>query len=354
MSKQIFQSGALIDTRPESEKIKDFKSEEVIASFAPVNWVEKPESQWRKFPIFNQDGSGSCVAQTLAKLLGILYWLKNAVYVHFSATHIYQRRINKTQSGMGGMDAFNIARNGVTLEELVPSQNMSDSQMDNIVIEQYKKDVGSIFRIPNVVTLPIGDIEAVASVIQHTGKGVMVWFYFESNEWTTYPSIKNKDLDMNAPSTVRHSVTAVDFVLKNGRKCLVIDDSWGTSFGQAGQRLIDEDFFKVRNFFAAYPVSFVFDEFANPQSIKPKYTFTKPLLFGETNTDVKVLQDILKYEGFFPINSTSTGYYGAITAKGLLAWQKEHTVATVAELDSLAGRRVGEKTLSVLNQTYGN
>ena len=350
-----FQSGALIDTRSEVEKLKDFKFEEIVTSVAPVNWVEKPQAQWRKFPIFNQDGSGSCVAQTLAKLLGILYWIKNGVYVHFSATHIYQRRSNKPQGGMAGMNAFDIAREGVTLEELVPSQNMNDAQMDAADIAQYKKDVGSVFKVPNAITVPIKDIDTVASIIQQTGKGVMVWFYFTHDEWTSHPIVKNPNLDLYAASTARHSVTAVDFTLKNGKKTLIIDDSWGTSFGVAGQREIDEDFYKARNFFAAYPVNFVFFDETTPPPVPipaPTYTFTKILEFGMTNVDVRALQDILKYEGLFPTNTASSGYYGAITAKGVLAWQKKWNVAPVEELNLLAGRRVGEKTIIKLNSIY--
>ena len=142
-------SGANLDTRTPEEKAKDYQFHELVSVPAPVNWVEKPKEQWRKFPIFNQDGSGSCVAQTMTKLMGIMYWLKNNVYVHFSATHLYQRRSNKPLAGMNGVDAFVIAQQGVTLEQLVPSQNLDDATMDSTDIEQYKKDVGAIFKIGN-------------------------------------------------------------------------------------------------------------------------------------------------------------------------------------------------------------
>ena len=344
-----FQSGAVLDTRPEEQKLKDYKFEELVTSINPVLWVEKKQPEWRHFPIFNQNGSGSCVAQTLAKLLGILYWLKNGVYVHFSATHIYQQRANKPQGGMNGVNAFDIAKNGVTLEDLVPSQNMTDPQMDGVVIPQYKKDVGAIFKIPNYVSVPIKDIDTIASIIQTTKKGVMVWFYFKNDEWTEHPVIKYPNLNLTAQDTARHSVAAVDFALVNGKKSLIIDDSWGTSYGLAGERVIDEDFFKVRNWFAAYPLAFQFDEQAQP---KPKFIFTKVLEFEQTNSDIKMLQDILKYEGLFPSNVASTGYYGAVTATAVLKWQIKHSVASVEELNSLAGRRVGNKTIEKLNELY--
>lgn len=305
MSHHDFQSGALPDTRTEEEKKKDYKFEELVASVNPVNWIEKSPTDWRSFPIFQQDGSGSCVAQTMAKLLGILYWLKNQVYVHFSATHVYQRRSNKPAAGMAGVDAFNIARDGVTLEVLVPSQDMTDTQMDETVIEQYKKDVGTVFKIPNYVQPPIQDIETIASIIQTTKKAVMVWFYFKIDEWTTEPSIKYPNL-LNDSNALRHSVAAVDFTLYKGKKCLIIEDSWGTSHGMAGRRIVSEDFFNKRNFFAAYPMAFVFEE----GIVKPTY-----------DGSIKSLQDCLKHYGTFPTNVESTGFYGPVTIKAVNLFQ---------------------------------
>lgn len=341
--------GALPDPRKEEEKLKDYKFEEIVAAANPVTWIEKTDEQLRKFPIFNQDGSGSCVAQTMAKLLGILYFLKNQLYVHFSATHIYQRRQNKPGPGMWGVDAFNIAKQGVTLEELAPSQKMTDKQMDGAEIPQYKQEVGQIFKIGNYLTVPVKNIDTIASIIQATGKAVMVWFFFKIDEWTDEPKILHPELTEGSPEAERHSVTATDFLLRNGKKTLVIEDSWGPNYGVAGRRFIDEDFFKTRNFFAAYPMNFKFDE----QAEKPHYTFQNKMAFGDQNADVKALQDILKYEGLFPQNTESTGLYGAITAKGVYQFQVKYQVAPQAELDQLKGRSVGAKTLAKLNQLYG-
>jgi hypothetical protein len=356
-----FRSGAEIDIRPESEKIKDYKFEEVVASVNPVNWIEKTPDQWRKFPIFNQNGSGSCVAQTEAKEMGIMRYLKDGNYVHFSATDIYSQRSNKPASGMGAIDARTIVKNnGATLEVLTPSQGLTDQQMDTVVVEPHKREVGQVFAVPNFVELPAKNIDALASFIQTTKKGVMVWFYFEYREWTDHPVVMNPALDLYAGSTSRHSVTAVDFALVNGKKCIIIEDSWGPNFGLGGQRVIDEDFFNARNWYAGYLINFRFDDQTQPQPSpipqpKPKYTFTKTLQFSPVFTvdaDVKALQDILKYEGFFPANSQSTGYYGSISSKAVLAWQKKHKIAPNDELDKLQGRIVGPKTRAVLNQIY--
>ena len=81
-----FQSGVVDDNRSEVEKLSDFKQSELVSSYVAPKWQEKTLDQCRNFPIFNQDGSGSCVAQTMAKLLGINYFIDNGDYVHFSAT----------------------------------------------------------------------------------------------------------------------------------------------------------------------------------------------------------------------------------------------------------------------------
>lgn len=318
-----FQDGALIDQRSEEEKAKDYKFEEIVVSISPVNWTEKVSTSWRKFPIFNQDGSGSCVAQTLAKLMGVLYYLKNGVYVHFSATHIYQRRNNKPAGGMAGVNAFDIGRGGVTLEVLTPSQDMNDAQMDGIKIEKYKEEVGKIFALGNYIVGPVKDIETIASIIQETGKAVMVWYYFKHDEWKDVPVVKYPDLDLNVNSTSRHSVTAVDFTLYNGKKCLIIEDSWGPNYGKGGQRIITEDFHNARNWFVAHPMNFKFDEAVVPP-VLPK--LTKTLKLGITDAEVKILQDILRAKGLYPANVQSTGYFGSITEKGVKSFQLKNSL----------------------------
>jgi len=164
-----FQSGATLDTRPAEKKLKDYKFKEIVAAANPVNWVEKSESEWRKFPEQNQDGSGSCVEQTVRKLAGIQAFLKEKQYVEFSAG-FYQLRSNKPQSGMIGVEAFDIWMNsGIPLEVLVESDNMNDAQMDDIQIEQYEKDIAKVFAISGHVGIDNGDFETVASVIQANG-----------------------------------------------------------------------------------------------------------------------------------------------------------------------------------------
>ena len=341
-----FQNGALADNRPERDKIKDFFFNEIVSSAAPVEWVEKKESEWRKFPDQDQNGSGSCVMQTIRKLAGVLLYLKEKTYVSFSGA-FYQLRSNKPNGGMIGVEAFDIWKeNGLPLEQLVPSEKMTDAQMDAIHIEQYEKDLAKVFAIDGHIGIANGDFETVASVIQTTGKAVMAWFYFTAEEWSQLiPEIKTPGLALN--EALRHSVAVVDYFLVDGKKYLLIEDS--AHFGGFTRHLISEEFFRARNWFLRYPMSFQFDcEIID----KPKHKFTSILKFGETGEDIKALQDILKYEGLFPLNTDSTGYYGAITAKAVLDFQIKYNVADPLELNQLVGRQAGKKTIAKLNELY--
>lgn len=371
--------GALIDDRPEEAKQKDIHFVELFTSAAPVNWVEKAEPQWRKFPDQDQDGSGSCVAQTIKKLALINLWLKENIFVPFSATHIYQRRSNKPGGGMIGVEAFDLWMKGITLEQFAPSEKLTDVQMDAYKIEQYEEDIGKVFSVAGHVGGTPKDFEFIASTIQATGKGVMVWFYFTSDEWSPLiPVVKNPNLDLYAASTARHSVAAVDFFLFNGKKYLLIEDS--AHFGGITRRLISEEFFKARNWFVRYPMNFKFQDQTvpppSPTPVPPSIPGNLIHHFGQVlefipldangnisnmakhnaqRTDVIALQDILRYEGVFPQNVQSTGYYGSTTSKAVYNYQVKHNVAPLSELNSIVpkGGRVGQKTLASLNSIYG-
>jgi len=296
-------NGIVPDWRTREEKDKDYKFNEIVTSPEPVNWVEKPQNTWRNFELRSQDGSGSCVAQTVAKILGICHYLNKGYFPTLSASYVYQKRANKGTEGMMGVDAWEIARKyGSVLEENMPSQNLSEIKINEVEMKPVYEHIGQAFAVSNYVQLT-PNIDEIASVIQKTSKPVMVWFSFDYDEWTDVPTIKRQWGKYN------HSVTAVDYTIYKGKKALIIEDSWGSwssDLGKRGQRIITEDFMP-RCWFAAYPINFKYEE----ESIdKPKF-----------DGSVKSLQDCLKYTGDFPKNIESTGFFGSITKSALQKWQ---------------------------------
>lgn len=341
-------NGALIDTRPESEKIKDFEFKEIVASADQVVWQTKTENDWKKYPIFNQQKSNQCVAMTVAKLMGISHLQDEGEFIDFSKSHLYERRANFPSAGMWADNAFQLARNeGVTLEVLYPTKTYNNDS-EKLNLKKHYAKVGEVFKIDSYLALPIQDIESVASVIQRTGKGVMVWFWGTYAEWDReIPTILDKNVTLQT-AIVRHSVTAVDYFLHNGKKCLLIEDSWGNK-GIKGRRIITEDFFKARNYYAGYLMKFKFED----TSVEPaKFNIKGKMQFGETSEDVKELQRLLQHEGFFPKNVQATGYYGSITARAVLAWQLKYGVDKKEVLEELQGHFFGDKSLTKFRLLY--
>jgi hypothetical protein len=368
MEDQIYQ-GAILDPRSEAEKQKDWSVREAFASASPVNWKEMRPEDVRQFGVQNQSNQLSCVAQTRRKLRRITFKVNKGLDVDFSALHLYRKRSNYPDGGMAAMDAINLDRKiGMTLAPLMPSDGMGETDANAVKIEPYMDEVAKIFTIENELTFTAGDLETVASTIQTTRKGAMTWFYFTGAEWSReVPVILDPTLDLYGTAASRHSVASVEPAIYQGKKGLWIDDS--AHFGGLSRRFITEEFYKARNFWASYPISLKYGSTAVNDANKPSYRFTKPLVFipldiwGNINNktlheaqegDVMALQDILRYEGFFPSNfEKSTGYYGNMTCKAVDAFQRKYAVASVSELDALKGKRVGEKTIAKLNELYG-
>lgn len=293
-----------IDNQTEEEKALNYKQSEVVASVAPVVWTEK--SSYRSFPIRNQDGSGTCVAQTEAKEQSIWLLNKYGVWVDMSASFRYQQRTNTESQGCTSSDIYSVfPKLGNIYESLMPSQNLSESQIMAVPRPEYLKDIAKVYNFKRI-KLPI-DFETVASTIQETGKGVMVWFKLSMAEWTTIPQV------LPQPTTSGHSVIAVDWTLKDGKKYLVIDDSWGLSYAMNGQRLISEEYFKARCFLASYIMDF---------KVSVGIINEKPVFDGS----IISAQKCFKYLGYFPLNVSEVENWGNITRSACIKFQKANNI----------------------------
>ena len=87
---------------------------------------------------------------------------------------------------------------------------------------------------------------------------------------------------------------------------------------------------------------------------KPFYKFTTPLPYGAKGQDVAKLQEILRYEGCLGRGQGDNGVYCPATAQAVKALQIKHNIATISEINTLNGMRVGTLTIKYLNKTYGN
>jgi hypothetical protein len=348
--KKIHGTGAMEDPRLPEEKAKDYRHEEIAAAGAPLTWVEKPQSEWRKFEIFNQDGSSSCVAQSKAKEGGILNFLEEGLFIRLSARDVYAKRQNKPAQGMWGADANNIVvGDGITLESLMPSEGKGEAEMNNDSDRTNSmKVIAKVFRGKSWFVLPF-DFDAIGAVIDQ-GIAVNVWFRWDLNEWDQpVPKISPTSALAN-----HHSVVAVDRTLYQGKKALIIEDSWGKDRGFAGQRVITEDWIG-RMTWASYFVDLSNLALLNEAApTKPHFVFTKDLQVGMTDPEVKGLQDCLKFEGLFPNLQESTGYFGGLTRKAVVDFQNKYADEILKPLGLTAATGiVGASTRQKLNALFG-
>lgn len=365
-------TGLLADNRPAALREKDYGSVELAQAAGAIAWIKKSEDQLRKYPIWNQWATSACVGFSFSKMLAIEIYRITGVWVDLSPAFLYQLRANKNMGNGLGMFSYNAAEltinKGITIDALMPSANLAT------MTEQYINSIPSN-RVAEAVAQAMADaaesylylpksMDAVAAIIDQQ-KAVSFTLFANFDEYNSeVPLVKAQSLTY-AEAPIQHRVTFTernkDDVLGN---VLIMDDSWGLGNGKGGRRKITEDFFYKRISEPLYLDAFTL----NPQSSnKPKVHLTVPLEFIPLNAnkeisdlaknaaqlaDVKKVQDVLRYEGFYPADKASTGYYGAVTATGVDKYQRKYGVATPAELAALQGKRVGAKTITDINTRY--
>lgn len=322
----------------ETDKIVEFEEAvgSGVAMATSITFEEKDPSAWRSFLHQFQYSSSACVAFTIAKIAQIFYFLRTGRKIRFSPGWVYRQRKNFPSGGMWIDDVIQIAGGGMITEELYPSENLTEAQINSLPDEPYAGGVAEEFGIPtNWVNLPI-DLDTIAKSIKKTEKGVMLWFDFGPGEW--FNNGIPKILGNNKPW--RHSVTGVDAVKYKGVDYIVIEDSADrqedTQFGH--RKLISREFLSKRCLIARYPLGFKFDP-QGPQ--KPSY-----------DGSVSSLQDCLTFEGVFPSNVTARGYYGAITVQAVKDFQKKYGIVYSGTPETTGFGRVGPRTADKLKELY--
>lgn len=304
--------------------IRDFKREELAKSTIP-NWIEK--KTYRSYPVRNQAQSLSCVAQGVSTILGSIIQRDYGKYLEVSARPIYIARSNKPSGGMIFREAMQIGAGlGSTFEFSVPSQNMTEEQMnDSSDIKEIDSIIASIINGYNYFSVPFS-FDAISAIIEE-GNALIVGFMFDYSEWDVeFPTI-----NQSSTKSLHHCVTIVDYTLINGKKYLVVQDSWGKDRGKNGLRFISEDWI------SRMTACWYYDKLDyKSENDFVSEVFTSDLELGMHNQDVKRLQIFLKRLGFFP-DIEVTYYYGPITADAVKKFQLAKGIIKNKD-DSGAGR----------------
>jgi peptidoglycan hydrolase-like protein with peptidoglycan-binding domain len=298
-------TGAILPTPEQLAEMPQLVGE-LVATTNPVVWKPLDLSKIPKYPIFSQNGSGSCVAMSIALIASILYYKRTNVLMMFSPSWIYKQRSNRPNAGMIGTDAFSIASKGLLPEVMMPSMDLTEAAINAVPTQPWFQKVAEVFAFEDIpVQLPTKDLETVASVMQTTGKPVNVWYEFLRSEWTSVPFVNGL-----FGTLLRHSVVAIDYGMYEGSKALAIQESWGVGATEFGAiRIVKENFHNSRNLFAAYPRRFKFEITDD----KPQYTGT-----------IISFQRCMKSIGFFPDDVPFVENWGPLTVVACKRFQAKY------------------------------
>lgn len=343
------ETGAIGDNRTLSQIENAYDSRELVSATEPLKWEEVTD--WTGYPVKRQWYTLSCVAQSLAKHLGINNFYDTGKYIDLSAEFIYSHRINKPSGGMVWLDSMKIATTIGSCPDLMIKQRIRETDKETPItaemINEALKYIGKAFIEDKERT-----IESISRIIDVKGSCLM-WFWFDKDGeewWRAEPQIIYPNLGTYSAKATRHAVIGTKRGLRKAKEVVKIEDSAGNGSAINDQdRFIDENFIK-RCFVAGYVIDLPNEI---PNMDKPKFTGTRTLRVGDKGNDVKELQTILEYYGFFPSTQTKTGYYGGITRMGVIKLQEKFASEILHPLGLVKGTGiVGNSTLAWLQKNH--
>jgi hypothetical protein len=348
-------NGVLPDSRTDEEKAKDFLTKELYA--APAQLVWPTWEQWKARPenikllktleIQNQNGNYSCMANAGSLIAGIDNYQEEGIYKRFSARSIYPFRRNKPGQGMWTDDLGNIVcSKGVVFEALLPSEKLDEAKMNDMAdyLPSYEV-LSKIYRAKSYLWIE-RNIDALAGVLAQN-KPALITVVFGNGEWGQAVPVVNP----TNTTPYGHGITALPnaYFIYEGKKAVLIQDSWGVESGLDGRRIITEDWFNGRMTSGIWFENLSNLAVGNETQDRPQYTFTRQMFPGMSGADIAQLQRCLGYlkdaDGYlFPLAQSPTGYFGGITRQAVKRFQKMNNI--------LETGNVATQTLPVLNSFF--
>ena len=335
------------------EKVsKLYQLRELVGTLASFSLTETGPDRWKIWPKRNQASQSSCVYHARAKCAGVLQEMSTGQFIEYSAAD-YNKRSNKPEEGSYPVEAFDFWVNeGIGIEALEPSNNISAAELAKSKQNEFEKSIAEVSKLKGYVGLPMANFDAIISTLKATGKPIPLGFFATVQEWNRdVPVVLDRNLVADN-ATVRHEVCATpNFGLYNGQEGFTIEDSWGTAgINGLGVRWITRDFFTKRNYIPGLlPTSFKTFKDLGINPARPSIKLTRDLRKGMTGEDVRQLQEVYKFEDFFPANHAGSDYFGSITEKCTMQYQSKYGIAS----EGTPGYgMVGPKTREDINNRY--
>lgn len=334
--------------------------------------------------VWHQRKNGSCVGHAGGKYAQHQNFLETKAVSSFSPRFLYA--LAKARDGYAGEGTYPrlmakiIQEVGVATEATVP--NKSELPHEEYVYNRVESKIPPL-SFPEARQHKIGGYAFVSNNVDSIkraiieGRGIMLTVKLGS-EW--YTSVKGKRswaakdiLPLRPPaSTISgHAIWLYGYedVVENGRTRtkFYILNSWGPTWGDKGTGWFYYDqygpFIKEMITFVNIPNDVAAQVQSLPSAETFKHTFAKDIEAGTKSDEVVALQTALMIDGVFDKNlyaslleSKELGFYkkGGVTQKAVLDYQIKHKVASMSDLLSLNGRRVGPATRAKLNSQFAN
>jgi len=330
--------GGLIDNRVEK---KDFSHLEIGRSSVPTYLTKaKAEKVIKQYEARNQKTTSSCGAHAAELAHSIDTEEKH------EPAFIYRQRANYPAEGMWHYDIGDIlVKKGANL-----NKNIEKTEAIYNAYNPTQEDISEALKYHQEAYIVLENdkftIDDIAYIVNDLQRPLILFVFWNGKEWNTDFPVANGDLD-NFFAQYRHYVTVLPnsaYTYKK-QKFVIIQDS--SHFGKKHIRHLSEDWITKRTYTGLYFTELIKEK----RPLKHTEPFTKDLKFGDTDPEVKRLQDVLKKLGFFPTNIESTGYYGGITRQAVKDFQKanEKSILWVIGLKKPTGY-FGLSTRKVLNE----
>ena len=353
---------------PSPKDYRDIKLASVPADYAvlPLKYFEDIS----KLPVWHQRKLGACVGHAAAKYKQHIDWLETGTMFELSPRFLYAiakaRDKYQDEGTYPRLVAGILKDHGCATEKTVPNDTtlkheeyVYDRNEANIPKKAWNEALPfkiSSYAFPNVKVVD----ELKRAVIE--GHGGMILMRVGEEWWKDKDGktswAKDAVVPLRAPKQVvsGHEVFLYGFETIGSRTKFYVFNSWSLDWGDNGTAYFWHDeyapFLDEAITFVDVPNELLEEAHDLPDAEKFKYTFSKNLVYGQTNDDVKALQTALKIDGVY--TGPVTGYYGTLTSAGVLAFWKKYGLTTQLENTLLRGRSAGPKTRAKLNQLFSN